>query len=221
MNNNIEDEYYKIIEYYSNAIIDDNCISHIKIPLKDNFFLKINFDKYPKNPIVYLISKYGRASRKLNKIIPMLKNWEKKTPPSIIELINQILIFFKNLESREISIKKDFLYGIFALCKNQHPKEILGLLRTVNGVASEYILPPGAFTSTNSGVFFPSRLGFDPTLEGTIHSHPSGNPNPSLVDINNVFKTKKFNFIIAYPYNMSSIKCFNNRGKEIKFKIIN
>ena len=84
----------------------------------------------------------------------------------------------------------------------------------------EYILPPGAITSNTSGLFIPSRLGFDSTLNGSIHSHPSGNPNPSIIDINNVFKTKEFNFIVAYPYNLSSIKCFNNKGREIEFRIL-
>ena len=219
--NNIEDEYHKIIEFYPNAIVEKNCISQVKIPLKDKFFLKINFKNYPKKPIVNLISKDDRIYRKVDKIIPLLNRWEKKNPPSIVDLINEILTFINSLESKEIKIKKELLNGILALCKNQHPREILGLLRIINGIAIEYILPPGAITSKISGLFIPSRLGFDSTLNGSIHSHPSGNPNPSIIDINNVFKTKKFNFIVAYPYNLSSIKCFNNKGREIEFRILN
>jgi len=219
--NIIEDEYRKIIEFYPNAIVEKNCISQVKIPLKDKFFLEINFKNYPKKPIVNLISKDDRMYRKVDKIIPLLNGWEKKNPPFIIDLINEILTFINSLESKEIKIKKELLNGLLALCKNQHPREILGLLRIINGIAIEYILPPGAITSNTSGLFIPSRLGFDSTLKGSIHSHPSGNPNPSLVDINNVFKTKKFNFIIAYPYNLSSIKCFNNKGREIEFRILN
>lgn len=219
--NNIEDEYYKIIEFYPNAIVEKKCISQVKIPLKDKFFLKIDFKNYPKKPIVNLISKDDRIYRKVDKIIPILNKWEKKNPPSIVDLINEFLTFINGLESKGIKIKKELLNGILAYCKNQHPREILGLLRIINGIAIEYILPPGAITSNTSGLFIPSRLGFDSTLKGSIHSHPSGNPNPSLIDINNVFKTKKFNFIIAYPYNLSSIKCFNNKGREIEFRILN
>ena len=218
--NIIEDEYHKIIEFYPNAIIEKDCISQVKIPLKNKFFLKINFKNYPKKPIINLISKDNHIYRKVDKIIPLLNRWEKKNPPSIVDLINEILAFIKRLEFKEIKIKKELLNGIIALCKNQHPREILGLLRIVNGIAIEYILPPGAITSKSSGLFVPSRLGFDSTLNGSIHSHPSGNPNPSIVDINNIFKTKKFNFIVAYPYNLSSIKCFNNEGREIEFRIL-
>ena len=218
---NIEDEYHKIIEFYPNVIVENNSISQIKIPLKDKFFLKINFKNYPKKPIVNLTSKDGRIYRNVDKIIPSLNRWKKKNPPSIVDLINEILTLINNLESKEIKIKKELLNGLLALCKKQHPREILGLLRIVNGIAIEYIFPPGAITSKSSGLFIPSRLGFDSTLNGSIHSHPSGNPNPSIVDINNVFKTKKFNFIVAYPYNLSSIKCFNNQGREIEFRILN
>ena len=218
--NNIEDEYHKIIKFYPNAIVEKNSISQIKIPLKDKFFLKINFKNYPKKPIVNLISKDDRIYRKVDKIIPLLNRWEKKNPPSIVDLINEILTFINSLESKDIKIKKELLNGLLALCKNQHPREILGLLRIINGIAIEYILPPGAITSNTSGFLIPSRLGLDLTLKGSIHSHPSGNPNPSLIDINSVFKTKKFNFIIAYPYDLSSIKCFNKQGREIEFRIL-
>ena len=218
--NNIEEEYRKIIEFYPNAIVEKTIISQIKIPLKDKFFLKINFKNYPKKPIVNLISNDDRVYRKVDNIIPLLNRWKKKNPPSIVDLINEILTFINNLESKEIKIKKELLHGLFGLCKNQHPREILGLLRIINGIAIEYILPPGAITSNTSGLYIRSRLGFDSTLKGSIHSHPSGNPNPSLTDINNIFKTKKFNFIIAYPYNLRSIKCFNNKGREIEFRIL-
>ena len=218
--NIIEDEYHKIIEIYPNAIIEKECIFQVKIPLKNKFFLKINFKNYPKKPIINLISKDNHIYRKVDKIIPLLNRWEKRNPPSIVDLINEILAFINSLESKEIKIKKELLNGIIALCKNQHPREILGLLRIINGIAIEYILPPGAITSNTSGLLIPSRLGLDLTLKGSIHSHPSGNPNPSLIDINSVFKTKEFNFIIAYPYDLSSIKCFNNQGREIEFRIL-
>ncbi|MBY9021190.1 MAG: hypothetical protein KGD67_09040 [Candidatus Lokiarchaeota archaeon] len=217
--NIIEDEYYKIIELYPNAIFEKNCITQVKIPLKDKFFLEIDFKNYPKRPIVNLISKNGRIYRKVDKSIPLLNRWGKKHPPFIVDLINEILTFINNLESKSIKIKRKLLNGLFSLCKNQHPREILGLLRIVNGIAIEYILPPGAITSNTSGSLIPSRLGLDLTLKGSVHSHPSGNPTPSLIDINNVFRTKQFNFIIAYPYNQSSIKCFNNKGREIEFRI--
>ena len=218
--NIIENQYEKVIEFYPNVILENNIISHVKIPLRKGYFLEINFSRYPKKPIVSLIRTDNRVYRKIDKITPLLNRWEKRNPPSIVDLINEIITFINDLESEHIKIKKELLNGFFALCRNQHPKEILFLLRITNGIATETILPPGTLTSKNSGVFNPSRLGLDLSLKGSIHSHPSGNPYPSLTDINRVFKTKAFNFIIAFPYNLSSIKCFNSRGQEIEFTII-
>jgi proteasome lid subunit RPN8/RPN11 len=218
--NIIENEYKKIIEYYPNVILENNFISHVKVPLKKDYFLEIDFSRYPKKPIVSLIRTDNRIYRKIDKVIPLLNRWEKRNPPSIVDLINEILTFISDLESEQIKIKKELLNGIFGLCRNQHPKEILGLLRITNGIATEYILPPGAITSKTSGFFSPSRLGLDLSLKGSIHSHPSGNPYPSLTDINRIFKTRDFNFIIAFPYNLRSIKCFNSRGQEIEFTIL-
>ncbi|MHA1242543.1 MAG: hypothetical protein ACTSQU_17415, partial [Promethearchaeota archaeon] len=171
--NSIEDQYQKIMELYPDAIIEENYIYKVKIPLRDKFFLKINYKNYPKKPIVSLISKDGRIYRKVDKIIPLLNRWQKKNPPFLVDLISEILTFIKSMEINEVKIKKDLLFGILALCKKQHPREILGLLRTVDGIAIEYILPPGAKTSNTSGFLIPSRLGLDLTLKGSVHSHPS------------------------------------------------
>ena len=44
----LEEEYQKIIESFPNAIIVDNYISHLKIPLVNNRVLDIDYKKYPK-----------------------------------------------------------------------------------------------------------------------------------------------------------------------------
>lgn len=218
----IETEYQKIIEAFPNATIVNNFIFHIRIPLINDVIIDINYKKYPKKPKVVLIKEDGQVYDTIDTMILTLKSWKKKNPVSIVELINEIFAFVKSMQFNEILIKKELLEGIMALCREQHPREILGLLRMDKGAVIEFILPPGALTSDSSGIFFPSRLPLDTSLEGTVHSHPSGNPYPSLGDLNNIFKKKRFHFIIAYPYNnLNSIKCFDKNGKELKFKIIN
>ena len=217
----IENEYQKIIKSFPNAEIVDNYISHIKIPLLNDVFLDIDYKKYPKRPKVVLIKENGQIYSNLDMVILSLKSWKKKNPIPIVELIKELFIFVNNMQSNEILINRELLDGIMALCREQHPREILGLLRVEKGITTEFILPPGALTSDSSGIFFPSRLPLDPSLEGTVHSHPSGNSNPSLGDLNNVFKLKRFHFIIGYPYNsLSCVKCFNKNGNEIPFKTI-
>ena len=50
--NIIENEYEKIIEFYPNVILEKNNISHVKIPLKNDYFLEINFKHYLKNSLI-------------------------------------------------------------------------------------------------------------------------------------------------------------------------
>jgi len=105
--NSIEDQYQKIMELYPDAIIEENYIYKVKIPLRDKFFLKINYKNYPKKPIVSLISKDGRIYRKVDKIIPLLNRWQKKNPPFLVDLISEILTFIKSMEINEVKIKKE------------------------------------------------------------------------------------------------------------------
>jgi len=215
----IEPQYEKIILKFPETILIDNLITHVRIPLKNNNYLDINYKNYPKKPKIKLINSEDQIYSKLDSMLPSLKNWGKEKPLDIVNLIDDVIRFIKNLESREVAIKKELLMGILALCRDQHPREILGLLRIENGITTEFILPPGALRSEQSGVFFPNRLGIDPTLEGTVHSHPSGLPLPSAEDLK-LFRKYRFNFIIGFPYNLNGIKCYDANGAEIKFEII-
>ena len=42
----IEEEYQKIIETFPNAIAVNNFISHVKIPIKNESFIDIEFKNY-------------------------------------------------------------------------------------------------------------------------------------------------------------------------------
>lgn len=219
MTQTLEEEYQKIISTFPNVQCIDNLIYHIQIPLINDVILDINFRKYPKRPKVVLLKKEGET-RKIDNFIVSLQKWKKKDAPAIVDLINEIFTFVGMMDNKEVLITQNLITGIIDLCRNQHPREILGLLRMEQGILTEYILPPGAIRSESSGVFFPSRIPLDPSLRATVHSHPSGNPFPSAVDLNDVFQKKDFHFIIAYPYNLNKTKCFDNSGNEMKFKIV-
>ncbi|MFX1277405.1 MAG: Mov34/MPN/PAD-1 family protein [Promethearchaeota archaeon] len=217
---NLKEQYQNIIEHYPNVILVDNLITHLKIPIKNGSFIEINYSNYPKKPQVILINQKGEMNKKIENIIPSLYLWKRKKAPMIIEIINDIIIFINNITLNEIFIKKELLNGIFGLCQEHHPNEILGLLRVEGNIVTEFILPPGALTNTSSGVFFPNRIPFDLSLKGTVHSHPTGNPNPSSKDLQSIFKKMQFHFIIGYPYNLNCTKCFDRKGNEINFKTI-
>lgn len=217
----IENQYQKVIEAFPNTIIVKKYISHLKIPLMNEVFLDIDYSKYPKRPKVILIKSDGQIFKKVDNMISSLMNWKKKNAISIVELITEILTFIEGIRSNKIVIKADLINGILGLCRDHHPREILGLLRVDKGIITEFILPPGAITSDKSGVYYPRRMASDPSLEGTVHSHPNGNPDPSPTDLKGIFKTGRFHIIVGFPYdNLNCVKCFDQKGKIIKLQIV-
>jgi len=217
----IEEQYQKVIETFPNTILVNNFISHLKIPSEIDWFLDIDYSKYPKRPKVILTNPNGQVYKKLDMWISSLRSWKKKDAISIVELIYEILAFIEGVKLSAITIKKDLINGILALCREHHPREILGFLRVDKGIVSEFILPPGAITSTSSGVYSPGRMPWDLSIDGTVHSHPTGNPNPSQTDLKGVFMRKSFHIIVAYPYNsLNCVKCFDQKGKTIKLQVI-
>lgn len=217
----IESQYQNIIEHYPNTVTIENNITHIKIELIKGIILEIDYSKYPKKPKVKLINQTGKVYKKLSNDITSLKNWKVDKTKSILKVINEIIFILKDLQLNIVKIKRELLIGFLALCRAHHPKEFLGILKMDNNMFTEFILPPGAITSNHSGVFFPSRLPLNRYYQGTIHSHPSGNLNPSLQDLNSVFKGNRFHFIVGFPYSLNNIKCFDKNGTELQFKVIN
>jgi len=217
----IELQYQNIIDHFPNTVSIENKITHIKIELIKGIILEIDYSKYPKKPKVKLINQTGKVYKKLSNDITSLQNWKVDKTKSILLVINEIIFILKDLQSNIVKVKKELLIGFLALCRAHHPKEFVGILKMDKNVFTEFILPPGAVTSRNSGVFFPSRIPLNRDYQGTIHSHPSGSLSPSLQDLNSVFKGNRFHFIAGFPYSLNDIKCFDKNGTELQFKVIN
>jgi len=217
----IELQYQNIIDHFPNTVSIENKITHIKIELIKGIILEIDYSKYPKKPKVKLINQTGKVYKKLSNDITSLQNWKVDKTKSILLVINEIIFILKDLQSNIVKVKKELLIGFLALCRAHHPKEFVGILKMDKNVFTEFILPPGAVTSRNSGVFFPSRIPLNRDYQGTIHSHPSGSLSPSLQDLNSVFKGNRFHFIVGFPYSLNDIKCFDKNGTELQFKLIN
>ncbi len=216
----IEDQYQNIIKYFPNAEIYDNLISHISIQLKKGTILEIDYRNFPKKPKVKLINQNGDIYKKLDRLIYSLNTWKSNNPKPIIEIINEIVTFLENLESNTILIKAELLEGILRLCREHHPREILGILKMEKEIFNEFILPPGTLTSKISGIFSSSRLPLDRYYQASVHSHPSGNPHPSLQDLRGFFKGFNCHFIIGFPYGIKNVRCYDKNGKEISYKVI-
>lgn len=216
----IEDQFQKIIKEFPEVNTYNNLISHITICLSRGIILEIDYRNFPKKPKVILINQNGEIFRNLDNFIDSLAKWKSKDPKSIIEIIKEVKIFIETLESETILIKKGLIEGILTLCQEHHPREIVGILKMDKNVFSEYIVPPGTYTSTISGIFSLSRLPSDSSYQASVHSHPSGNPSPSNKDKSGVFRNFRCHFIIGFPYTIKNVKCYDMNGNQLHFKVI-
>jgi proteasome lid subunit RPN8/RPN11 len=216
----IEDQFQKIVNEFPEVKTYNNVISHITISLSRGIILEIDYGNFPKKPKVILINQNGEIFKKLDTFIYSLNNWKSKNPKSIMDIIKEVKIFIETSESDTILIKRELMEGILALCREQHPKELVGILKMENNVLTEYIVPPGTYTSTISAIFSLSRLPSDHSYQASVHSHNNGNTSPSDKDKKSTFKRFRCNFIIGFPYTINNVSCYDMNGNHLHFKVV-
>jgi len=121
-----------------------------------------------------------------------------------------------------VAIPGELLDSMLSFARMQHPREAILLLRGSVGkdeiVIEEHLLPPFA-TSGRGFAQFPSHmLPIDFSIVGTLHSHPSGSPQPSPTDLNHLYG--RIMVIIAHPYTRDRVAVYNKKGERINLEII-
>lgn len=110
---------------------------------------------------------------------------------------------FKRVVKRlRVEVSRRVLDSIVTYALTLHPKEGVLLLR---GRAEkdlikveDLVIPPFAVKGKGYSAIPLVYLPIDFSIVGTVHSHPSGNLNPSAEDLNNAYG--RIVMIIAYPY---------------------
>jgi len=124
-------------------------------------------------------------------------------------------------ELKEVVFPKEMLEGLFCMAKDNHPREIFFLLRgrVSNGsvYVDELVFPPSTTFGLGFSSFQPHDVPLDPSIIGSLHSHPSGSPKPSIQDLHNVFGVVMV--ILAYPYNLSSTSAYDKSGRPLKVRV--
>jgi len=122
----------------------------------------------------------------------------------------------------EVVFPKEMLEGLFCMAKDVHPREIFLLLRgrvsNRSAHVDELVFPLGTTFGLGFSGFQPHNLPLDPSIIGSLHSHPSGSPKPSIRDLHNIFGIVMV--ILAYPYNLSSTSAYDKSGKLLRVKVV-
>ena len=122
----------------------------------------------------------------------------------------------------EVSIGKPLLEAILGFAREQHPCEVVLLLRgrfRRNVLAVEdFLVPPLAVAGSSFAEFPMHMLPIDFSIIGTVHSHPSGSLKPSVGDLNNFYG--RIMVILAYPYTTMMVAAFNGRGERVPIRVL-
>jgi proteasome lid subunit RPN8/RPN11 len=84
---------------------------------------------------------------------------------------------------------------------------------------SEVLVPPLATHGANFADVRLHMLPMDFSIIGTVHSHPSGNLNPSHTDLNHVFGIVLM--IVGFPFaDERNAAVYNRSGEKLPLQII-
>ncbi|XES77948.1 MAG: Mov34/MPN/PAD-1 family protein [Candidatus Bathyarchaeia archaeon] len=121
-----------------------------------------------------------------------------------------------------VQISYEILDAIYAGAKQLYPRESFLLLRgkKKKGVVhiSDLVLAPFAVHGEGFAHFNPYMFSGDFSLVGTVHSHPSGNINPSDTDLNYFFG--RILMIVGYPFQgKNCVAAYGSSGQRLPIQI--
>jgi proteasome lid subunit RPN8/RPN11 len=121
---------------------------------------------------------------------------------------------------RTWGIQRDVLDMIAESARATHPREFGAAMRAEGGVIHELVLVPGTIGG-DAHAFLPLyQLPYDPSICGTVHSHPSPNPQPSDADRQLFNAFGHTHLIMAAPYGDRTWVAYDQNGQIVKLEIV-
>ncbi len=117
-----------------------------------------------------------------------------------------------------VSIPRNLLDTILEGAKQLYPRESFLLLRGKKSKGaihvSDLVVAPFAVHGKGFAGFSSHMLPMDFSIVGTVHSHPSGNTQPSHVDLNHMFG--RIAMIVGYPYTGEDcVAIYDSNGEKL------
>lgn len=109
---------------------------------------------------------------------------------------------------------------ILEASKDTFPREFGAILRAEDGVITEILLVPGTVSGNKHAIFQLHMLPPDFTVVGTVHSHPSGNYNPSDEDLMLFRKFGGLHIIVGYPYDEGAWAAWKFSGERLELQVL-
>ncbi|MGB9841390.1 MAG: Mov34/MPN/PAD-1 family protein [Candidatus Bathyarchaeales archaeon] len=121
-----------------------------------------------------------------------------------------------------VSMSLELLEAIFEGARRLYPRETILLLRGKKRkdviIVEELVVPPLATYGAGFANIPLHMLPMDFSIVGTVHSHPSGNLEPSNVDFNHFFG--RILMIVGYPFaGAENIAVYNSKGEKLPLQL--
>ncbi len=113
-------------------------------------------------------------------------------------------------------IKKTLLEDLCKSAEMHYPDEFLCFFGGDAGKeeVTEIIFLPTQTDETSASIM-ESTMPFDPTIIGSIHSHPDSTATPSPED-KQFFSKYRINAILGYPFTLENIAFYDSKSRRIK-----
>ena len=116
-------------------------------------------------------------------------------------------------------IARDALEFVLEASASSHPKEFAGMLYETDQIISDVDIPINQ-SSNGSGVMDLFTLPVNTHIVGSVHSHPSGELQPSDADIHMFMQNGDYHIIVGYPYKLTSWACYDRVGNIRKLDVL-
>ncbi|RLI89642.1 MAG: hypothetical protein DRO62_01160 [Candidatus Altiarchaeales archaeon] len=114
-------------------------------------------------------------------------------------------------------IKRNVLEFILGVSRKTYPKEFTGLLRGGPEIIEEVLLIPGSLFGENFATIRLDMKSIDPSIIGSVHSHPGNSFTPSKADLRFFNKTGFVHLILKYPYKgIRDVAAYDNMGYRVE-----
>lgn len=100
------------------------------------------------------------------------------------------------------------------------PDEFAAVLRAEEGVVTEILPLPGTKFGEDSAILMLHMLPVDFSIVGSVHSHPSGIPEPSRADLDLFHYFGYLHIIVGYPYASDSWRAWDHTGNPYPLAVV-
>ena len=122
-----------------------------------------------------------------------------------------------------VRFEKSVVDSILSHALDTYPREAILLLRGKKSgdelLVNDIVVPPLATHGVGFSGFPGIMLPLDLRVIGVSHSHPSGNPQPSVQDLNHIYG--RIMVIAAYPFqSYSDIAVYDKNGRRLPWQLV-